>query len=150
MNAKLPVLALVAVAGVLLAAAVVPLIGWWSAMTVPAGYFDAFRALGSLALGHLVWSYTVVGLLGAGLVVLLGSLATLALARAPRAAVIAMLLVGFYLGAHALLPALQGQPGLALLAARPWWGYGIELAVLTSALAAGWLHGRRQRPVEPA
>lgn len=92
----------------------------------------------------------MVGFLGAGIVVLLGSLATLALARAPRAAVIAMLLVGFYLGAHALLPALQGQPGLALLAARPGWGYGIELAVLTSALAAGWLYGRLRRPVETA
>lgn len=37
MFAKLPVLAVVALAGALLAAAIVPLIGWWSAVTVPAG-----------------------------------------------------------------------------------------------------------------
>lgn len=150
MNARLAELALVALAGALLAAAAAPLIGWWSAVAVPAGYFEAFRTLGSIELGHLAWSYAAVGLPGAGIVVFAGSLAALTLATAPRAPVIVALLTGYLLGAHALVPALHGLPGPELLASRPWWAWGIELAVLTSALAAGWLYGRRHRPVDPA
>lgn len=153
MNNRALTLPLVVLAGALLALAVVPLIGWWSAVAVPVGYFDAFRSLGSLELGHLLWSFAVVGLLGAGIVVFGVSLAALELARASRVVVLATLLAGFYLGAHALMPALQPAGGPALpgmLALRPWWGYGIELAVLTSVLAAGWLYGRRQPPTDPA
>lgn len=146
MKTRTLTLPFVAIAGALLALAASPLVGWWSAVAVPAGFFEAFRALGSLELGHLAWSFAVVGLLGAGIVVFGGSLAALGLARTSRAAVIVTLLAGFYLGAHALLPTLLEGGGWAsgsMLAIRPWWGYGIELAVLASAVAAALLHRRR-------
>lgn len=147
MNRKFLTLALIAIAGVAVAFAVVPLLGRTMAIASPDGYEDFFRSIGSVELANLVWSFAVVGLLGAGIAVFLACLVALRVSPTARLATIATFVAGFFVGGHVLVPVYYGQAAhiTAVLFGRGWWGYGIELSVLFSAAAAAFVHARLSR-----
>ncbi len=147
MNRNLLTLILVGIAGAALAFAVAPLLGRTMAIASPAGYSDWFRSVDSVEAANLVWSFAVVGLLGAGIAVFLASLVAFQLATTSRAATLVTFVTGFFVGGHVLVPIYYGQDGHITSAffQRGWWAYGLELSVVCSAVAAAFAHPRLSR-----
>jgi hypothetical protein len=147
MNRKLTTSALIVISGIALAFAVVPLLGRTMAIASPAGYYEPFRAIGSMELASFVWDFAVVGMLGAGIAVFLACLVALHVAPTSRFFTLATFVAGFLVGGHILVPLLYGQaeqiPTITL--GRAWWAYGIDLSVLFSAAAAALVHSWRSR-----
>ena len=140
----------VALAGAALSFAVIPLVGWSSAIAMPIAYIDWFRSAGSVGLGSFVWEFFVVGLLGAGIAVSLATVVTLFAARSHRAATVCLFLLGFFVGVHLLHHLYFGQTEFigASLFGRGWLGYGIELSVIFGAAMAALIHKALSRKGE--
>jgi len=147
MTRKIMTLTCVAFAGALLAFATIPSVGWAAAIATPAGFLEWFRAAGTLELAVLLWSFAVDGLLGIGLAFLVVALVALRFSDNSRVTTLVFLLFGFLLGSYFLVPHYFGDSSFiaTALLGRRWWGYGVELALVVSALAAAFLHSQISR-----
>ncbi len=141
--------ALVACAGVVVSFAVVPLIARTAAIVDSVGFLTWFAAIASPELASLLWSFAVVGLLGAGIAVFLACLVVLRVAGTSRVLTLVVFIAGFFIGLNVLVFYDHDQTDLisSVLLNRPWWGYGVELSVVFSVAAAAlvhsWLASRR-------
>ena len=128
--------ALGAVAGI----ALVYSLGFTAAIAAPAGLFDRFRATGALDPGLALWHFVVVHGLGVGLPAFLVSFLAFRTAISPGLETALLFACGVLLVIHVVYPLAYGYPSAFL--SRPWWGYGLELA-LVAAVSCAWLLARR-------
>jgi len=146
MTRKIMTLTCVALAGALLAFATIPSVGWAAAIATPAGFLESFRAAGAPELALLLWSFAVDGLLGIGLAFLVVALVALRFTDNSSVTTLVFLLCGFLMGSYFLVPHYFGGSSFTTtLLGRRWWGYGVELALVVSALAAAFLHSQISR-----
>ena len=132
----------VALAGFALSFAVVPLVGWSSAIAYPVGWSDWFRSFASVHLWVFLWDFAVVGSLGAGIAIFLAVIGILFVARTKHVATVPIFLVVFFVCIHVLQPIFQGQAHLVMpiVFGRNWSGYGIELSIVFWAAVAALTH----------
>jgi hypothetical protein len=147
MNRKIVTLASFTLAGVLLAFAVVPLVGRAAAIAWPPAYAEWVRASDFPELWLLLWSVAVDGLIGFGIAFAVVGLIALKFSVSSRWATLSVLALGFLSGVYFLVPAYFGQLTLvtSALAGRSWWGYGFEIAMVLSVVATALLHSQLMR-----
>ena len=147
MNRKIVTFASLTLAGLLLAFAVVPLVGRAAAIAWPAAYAAWVGASDVPELWLLLWSIAVDGLLGFGVAFALVGLVALKFSGTSRGMTLSVLALGFLAGAYLLVPAYFGQFTLVTssLVGRSWWGYGFEIALVLSTVAAAFLHSQVMR-----
>jgi hypothetical protein len=116
--------------------------GYTAAIAAPIELFDWFKSRDSVELGVLLWDFTVVSGLGIGLLSFFALLAAFRFFAKPMAGPAFFFLIGALLITHVVMPLAYDTP-LSLAFSRSWWGYGLELSLISSVvfslLLARWI-----------
>jgi hypothetical protein len=119
-------------AGLAVGAASIYILGYTSAVAIPAAYFSWFRAQGGLELGLLISDFllifSTIGLLSMA-VLLTAHRLIVGMTRLSIAAFVAAV----FLVPYVILPFAEPFPPAAAFL-RPWWTYAFELSIILASL----------------
>lgn len=111
------------------------ILGYTSAIAAPTELLDWFKSKNAPELGSFLWDFTVVFGLAIGLPVFLALLISFRFFAKPRLGFVLSFLVGALLITYIVVPLAYDTP-LSMALSRPWWGYGLELSLISSAVFA--------------
>jgi hypothetical protein len=130
--------------GLLVTALSIKTIGITAAISTPPDFAPWFQANAMTELGALLWDTVIVFGLGIGLLAFASLLATYRFMLPATLGSVLAFFVGVLTMAYLVVPMVNEVPS-TLFIARPWYSFGLELAVLISAFAAYLISGRMQR-----